>query len=273
MSLFHNAMDLESGWRKRHGPPKNRRELFLCVLSDQLFSMIPINLTYMLFWLPAVVWTIAYGLQAAAFLENGAVTDAIGICNGWALGMIPCLAVTGPARAGMARLMRDWSREEYVPALRTFWRGVRENWKQALAISCMGACLPAILWYNIVTLLQSNGTTMSVILCGCLTVAAAVAFLADQVVYPLIVTYDLPLRGQLRNALLLTVLKLPELFLIRLGTLFFVGVYVLFVLARPELRYTLLIIPVLYYFSLGGSITELAFGVHAGRIFKRYFEN
>jgi len=272
MGLFDNALDMESGWRKRHGPPKNRRELFLCVLSDQLFSMIPINLVYMLFWLPVVVWTIAYGLQAAACLESGALAEAIGFCNAWALGMIPCLAVTGPARAGMARLMRDWTKENYTPALKVFCKGMRENWKQTLAVSCMGACLPAILWYNIVTLLQSNGATIAVVLCGCLSVVAVVLFLADQVIYPLIVTYSLPLRGHLRNALLLTVLKLPEFLLVRLGTLFFVGVYLLFVLLKPEMRYTLLIIPVLYYFSLGGCITELAFGTHAGKLFERYFK-
>lgn len=273
MGLFDNALDLESGWRKRHGPPRNHKELFLCVLSDQLFSMIPLNLLYMLFWLPALIWTIAYGLQAAAYLESGAVTDAIRICNGWVLGLVPCLAVTGPARAGMARVMRDWAKENYTPALKLFWKGLRENWKQSLAVSCIGACLPAILWYNIVTLLQSNGATIGVVLCGCLSVVAAVLFLADQVIYSLIVTYALPLKGHLRNALLLTVLKLPEFLLIRLGTLFFIGLYLLFALLRPEMRYTLLIIPVLYYFSLGGSVTELAFGIHARRIFQRFFEN
>lgn len=273
MGLFDNALDMESGWRKRHGPPKNHRELFLCVLSDQLFSMIPLNLLYMLFWLPAVIWTVACGLQAAACLESNAITEAIGFCNSWVLGLIPCLALTGPARAGIARVMRDWAAEDYTPALKVFCKGIRENWKQALAVSCMEACLPAIVWYNIVTLLQSSGATISVVLCGCLSVVAAVLLLAEQVVYPLIITYSLPLRGHLRNALLLTVLKLPEFLVVRLGTLFFVGVYLLFVLLRPEMRYTLLIIPVLYYFSLGGSVTELAFGIHARRIFARYFGN
>jgi len=268
MGVFQHLTSSSRSWRERFGSPKNKRELFLCVLWDQFFSLFPINLVYMIFWLPTILWTVVHGLYLLELLEAGAVMEAVSAGNAWALGLIPCLTLTGPARAGMALTMRNWAAEEYVPALTTFWRGIRKNWKQAITVSFLTSLIPAVLWYNGVILLQSSGTP---VLFALLCVAFGLFLLSQQVLFPLIVSYDLPLRGLIRNGLLLTVMKLPQFFLVRLATWFFMLLYAGFTIVRPQMRYTLLIIPVLYYFSVGAAVTELAYASYGNRLFEAYF--
>ena len=50
MGFFPERMYEGMNWRRRHGEPKNRRQLFQCVFTDQFFSLIPVNLLYLVFW-------------------------------------------------------------------------------------------------------------------------------------------------------------------------------------------------------------------------------
>lgn len=260
-----------SGWRRRHGEPQNRRQLFLCVLWDQFFSLMPINLLYMLFFLPAIAWTVACLLRFVSCAGAGLPQDAIGYLNSLFLGLIPCLALTGPARAGMALLMRNWGREDMTPPFQTFFRGLRENWKQALVVSFFTGLLPAALWYCYLTASQAGtlgGMSFFLIFTGIIFV---LWLLSQQVLYTLIVTYQLPLWGHIRNALLLTLLKLPRALLIFVASLFPVLLYLGFCFLRPEMRYALLAIPCFYYFFFGGSITELIYASYANWLCDEYF--
>ena len=269
MSLFRSFWTGGSSWRQRHGAPKNRRQLFLCVLSDQLFSFPSINLLYALFWLPAILWTIITLLQLNTTMESGTAQDAIAYLNGYFIGLFPCLALTGPGKAGTTLAMRNWAAEEYTGAFRTFWKGLRGNWKQAFCISTITGMFPAILWYGFQMAMRSSINWMpSVIL------VAAILYLffllSQQVLYTLLVTYDLPLRGHLKNACIMTLLQLPRAFLVFLGSLFFVWIYVSFVLIRPNMIFALLIIPLLYYGFVGFALTELAQASFANWLRDRY---
>lgn len=271
MSLFRSFWTGGSSWRQRHGAPKNRRQLFLCVLTDQLFSFPAINLLYALFWLPAILWTIVTLLQLNNTMRSGTTQDAIAYLNGYFIGLFPCIALTGPARAGAALTMRNWAAEEYIGAFRTFWKGFRENWKQALCVSALTGLFPVILWYGLLAALRSSSNWMPAVI-----LAAAIIYLffllAQQALYTLLVTYDLPLRGHLKNACIMTLLQLPRAILVFLGSLFFVWIYVAFVLIRPNMVFALLIIPLLYYGFAGFTLTELAQASFANWLRDKYLD-
>lgn len=271
MGVFDSFWSGGTGWRQRHGAPKNRRQLFLCVLFDQFFSFPAINLLYGLFWLPAILWTTATLLRLFTAMELNQNQDFLAYLNGFFLGLIPCITLTGPAKAGMALVMRNWAREEYTGAFRTFWKGVQENWRPALCISFVTGLFPMILWYGFLIAIQNGNEWIPALLLLALAVYGFF-LLSQQVLYTLIVTYDLPLWAHFKNACILTLLRLPAAVLILLGSLFFVFLYGVFVWIRPEMISALLIIPVLYYLFIGFALTELIQASYSNWLCSQYFE-
>ena len=271
MGMFDNFWTGGNGWRRRHGDPRNRRELFLCVLTDQLFSLVFLNFFYGIFFLPAVLWAITVLAQIMNLFAAGETDTAIRTVTMLCIGLIPLITLTGPARAGMARVMRDWSVEETVPPLRTFWAALRKNWKQALAPSFITSIFPLVLWNGFRLSTTSEVQVVFSVLFALCSIMAVVWLLAQQIVYPLIVTYDLPLKGHLRNALLLTIMNLPRTLLIFMGSLFFIWIYVGFTLIRPVMYVSLIIIPILYYFFIGWCLTDLINASYSHYLFDKYF--
>lgn len=271
MNILHSFWSGGNSWRQRHGEPKNRRQLFLCVLFDQFFSFPSINLLYALFWLPTILWTVTALLRLSAAMELGEDQEALAYLNGFFLGLIPCIALTGPVKAGMALVMRNWARESYTGAFRTFWKGFRGNWRPALCVSFVSGLFPAILWYGFLIALRSGNRWMPPLLI--LTLAVYGFFLlTQQVLYTLLVTYDLPLLAQLKNAWILTLLRLPAAIMVFMGSLFFVLLYGAFAWLRPEMISALLIIPVLYYLFAGFALTELIQASYANWLRDLYLE-
>ena len=257
MKPFESFWTSSNTWRKRHGAPQNRRELFLCVLSDQLTSLISLNFFYCLFHLPIILWSAICLTNSIFSFESNASNMALSYLDLWFLGMIPCLLFCIPAHYGMALVMRDWSREDYVPAYSTFWRGLRENWRQSLLTAFVTGTLTAAMWFSYHISSYHEHSGILPIFLALASIALLLWLLSLQVLPSLVVTYDLPLRMHLRNAFLLTVLRLPYFVAIEAASFFFVLIYLLFVLIKPDMIAALLIIPILYYAFIGGCLTAL----------------
>lgn len=269
--MFENFWKGTRSWRTRHGEPRNRRELFMCVLSDQLFSIVFLNFFYCLFFLPAIIWTIVWGESVMTALANGDVSTSLNSASVLCFGLIPLITITGPARAGMARVMREWAKEETCPPLRNFWAGLKANWKQALVPAFITSLFPLIFWNAWQT---AAANAFDGAFPGVMAVAGIGFFiwlLAQQIVYVLIVTYDLPLKGHLRNALVMTVLQLPKAVMIFLCSVLGLLIYALFILIRPQMYIALLIIPVLYYAFIGFCFGDLLCASFANFLTDRYF--
>ena len=245
----------------------------MCVLSDQFFSFIPVNFLYIPFFIPALLLSVSYGLQVVSLFEAGNPMEAVRTGNMWAFLMVPCLTFTGPAKAAMTLLMKQWSEERFPPIGKTLWKGVRENWKNAFAASFLYSLSIPVLWYNIVVLLTSGSSTFGIVLFVLLCLALTLLLLSAIALFPSMVTYELSLKQHMKNALILTMLRLPQFLLVLAASLFFVLLYILMVFIRPEMRVALLIIPVLYYFMIGGAMQEFIFASFSNALFERYFGN
>lgn len=266
MGLFPERMFEGTNWRRKHGEPKNRRQLFQCVFTDQFFSLIMANLLYLLFWLPTIVWTVicVSQIMISAQAEDGAATLAT--INTWTLGLIPCLTLLGPARAGMALLMRNWAREDYTKIIPTFFKGLQQNWKQTLPAAFLSGLLPMALWAAYQMSAQGSNVLLIVV-----CVAAVLYLLVMQVYYVLLVTYDLRPMQHFRNAVLLSVMKLPTFLLIFLGSSFVLIISIVFSLLYQGDGYINLLIPLVYYSVIGFAATELANASLANKLCDDYF--
>jgi len=102
MGLFPKQMFEGTNWRKKHGEPKNSRQLFQCVFTDQFFSLIPVNLLYLVFYLPAIAWTAICLIQLVSAAQANEAALVLATINTYTLGLIPCITLLGPIRGGMA---------------------------------------------------------------------------------------------------------------------------------------------------------------------------
>lgn len=271
MKPFQTFWEGGVSWRQRYGAPKNRMQLFWYVLHDQFFSLLPINLIYAAFWLPTILWTIVHILLLLKTMETGADLDAMQYINRFFWGLLPCMLIIGPARAGLAQVMRNWAAEEYISAIPVFIDGFKENWKQALIISALAGVFPVAAWYGLLTSIHSGTSYMiTILIVAC--VLYGFFFLAQQILFPSIVTYELPLRVHIKNAFILTVLRLPSALLICAASMGIVILYIVIVAIRPDWVYAALIVPVLYYFFVGFSVTELIRASYYRSLRAKYFE-
>ena len=86
MGLFPKQMFEGTNWRKKHGEPQNASQLFQCVFTDQLFSLIPVNLLYLVFYLPAIAWTAICLIQLVSAAQATDASLVLATINTYTLG-------------------------------------------------------------------------------------------------------------------------------------------------------------------------------------------
>lgn len=204
--------------------PATRLELFFTVLKVRWSNLIGVNLLYLLIWIPGILWTllnvtIISGMAGAEDVAY-ALSDYRSVAFTWLAGMIPCIAITGPANAGATYILRNWARDEHSFVLSDFTEQLRGNWRQALPVSAISGLLPFLAFVCVGFYADQLSTSpvfllpIAVILLGTLMWS-----MMTLCIYTMMVTYTLTLRDILRNALLMTVGRLPHAALIKLITL------------------------------------------------------
>ena len=125
--------------------PKNRRELFFQTLRVRFSGIISVNLLFLVFCLPAIVWTgfnllailAASGLMAEtaegaeAALDASALQNTAGMLTTYLLGMVPCLGIAGIGSTGEMYVLRNWARDDHSFMFSDFKDAVKGNWNTA----------------------------------------------------------------------------------------------------------------------------------------------
>ena len=232
--------------------PQNRRQLFADVLKVRWSSLVGVNLLYILFWLPAIAWTFINVVTLISMMgaEEAVYTaqDISGLLMNYLLILAPCIAITGPFKAGITYVLRNWARDEHSFVLSDFKDAVKANWKQGLAVSIINGVLPFLVyvcWYFYGSLLQDS--FIFILPISLVFLVAIMWSLSQMVMYVMMITYDLKLRNIIRNAMLLTLAKLPFAVLIKLATLALPVIGFLLAWFIPSIQgYVLLIVSLLY---------------------------
>ena len=259
--------------------PRNRWQLFWAMFRIRFTSFFKLNMIALPFFLPTIVVIVliinsllGYGailqqIQEGAetvtpemlALAQGEGQQVYGLILSGLLWLIPALAITGPAQAGLAYITRNWARDEHAFVFSDFKDTVKENWKQSLLFSLITSVLPAALflgWVFYGQMVRSNwiwlipkyfllsiGVLWSLILCYA---------------YPMLVTYQLPFSGVLRNSLLMAVGKLPQTIGIRLAALIPTGICVAVSLFTPYALFALMFLGG-YYILMGYAVSRFLF--------------
>jgi len=241
--------------------PQNRRQLFGEVLKVRWSGLFGVNLLYMVAWIPAIVWSFLnlmalFNLQS---LEAGAAPgDTVGLITTWLLVMVPCIAITGPFNAGVTYVLRNWARDEHSFVLSDFKDALKANWKQALVISVIDGIMPFIIWTSwrfYSGMIQQS--PLFLVPAALILLIGLLWFLASMLAYPMLITYALKTRDVIRNALLMTVAKLPFAVLIRLITLLPLAVAYALMLLVPGIQAQVLMVSAALYLTFMVAFNKL----------------
>lgn len=261
--------------------PTNRVQLFFEVLRVRWSAMVRLNLLYILFWIPAIVWTFINFMAIDSVLAAqmaGEITDAamseqlLGYVFTWLLFMIPCIAVTGPATAGVSYISRNWARDQHSFMMSDFKDAFKENWKQALGVSCITGVLPFLVYvcYRFYGSYVSSGTVLMVVPQMLVIILGVLWLLSLQMIYTLMVTYKLSFGQLIRNAFILSVGKLPLSVGIRLITWAIPLLCLALVLLIPSIQIYVLLALILYYLIFGFSFNRLLYASFANAVCEKY---
>lgn len=258
--------------------PKNRVSLFFLVLKDHIFDLVKVNLLQVIFWLPFLLWTYinlaaVQSIDAETILsaENG-TRELLGAMAGylimWLLGLIPCIAITGPSSAGAAYIMRNWARDQHAFLMSDFKDAFKGNWKQALGISVITAFVPAVA-YTAVSYYGELATQNAILVLPLILVLSATLMwtLMLPLLYPMMIGYELRFKDLLKNAFLMAAARLPQLLLARLVT--FVPIAILLMGIYAGNGIVILVIS-LYYILFGFAFSRLVYASIANSVFDRY---
>ena len=275
MNSYYYGKSGKGDYRKED-LPKNRWQLFWEMLRIRFAGLMRLNLMYVLPFLPVILVTLLSVFTLYANLvqaeETGAqVTDmAQGILFMWLLLLIPCITITGPFSAGVSYVTRNWARDEHAFVWSDFKEAAKQNWKQALLVSFITSLMPMILYVCWMFYGQMAAKTPFFVIPQVLAIMLVVVwFLAVIYMYPLMVTYKLRFRDLIRNALLLSIGRLPQSLGLRL--LSFVPIAIAFAVVAffGQLSWAVLGILV-YYVVIGYSLSRFIYASYANAVFDKF---
>ena len=257
--------------------PDTRVKLFFDALKIRWSAMVGLNLLYLAFWLPAILWTGVNFLTLEQTLASAASTaDAAGQVSAlvftFLLVLWPLVALTGPATAGASYVLRNWARGEHSFPASDFFEHFRKNWKQALLVSTITGALPVltfILWRFYADMV-SDVSILFIVPQALVFAAAAAWLLMLEVLYMLMVTYKLSFKQLLKNALVLVLARLPQFLGLRLLTLSFpVALYVAFT-GFPQAAVYMLMFGGFFYLVFGLALNRLLYASLGNAVCEKY---
>ena len=166
---------------------------------------------------------------------------------------IPLFAIASIGRPGMMYVLRNWARDEHSFMWQDYKAAIKGNWKQALPLGIFNG-LSFLLFFVAWTFYgeQANSSWFFAIPQGLMLVRLIIWWMMNEVIYTMMVTYDMKLFTLIRNSVLMVIARLPIAFLILLGT---VAVpFILLLIPMPFSFLALLIVYVLIGFALVGFV-------------------
>lgn len=257
--------------------PDTRIKLFFDALGIRWSAMVGQNLLYLLFWLPAVIWSGVNLLTLVQMLADAPAGADMGaqvysLAFTYLLILWPLIAITGPATAGMSYVSRNWARGQHSFMVSDFWEHARKNWKQALCVSTITGALPVLLLFlwRFYGALAESMSGLFIIPEVIVLIAALLWLLMLQVAYTMMVTYKLTLRQLLSNAIRMALGRLPLFLGLRLLTSILpLGIAIVF-LYFPERATFPLAIGGFFYLVFGLALNRLIYASLANAMCEAY---
>ena len=281
--------------------PRNRWQLFWEMLRVRFAALSRLNLMTVAAWLPLIILiaycvttlfnALAIGTQYTEYLASGDMgqltEEQIEALSGienvdgmlaailyqqlstFCLWAIPCIAITGPVKAGVAYVTRNWSRDEHAFIWADFKDAVKENWKQGLGVSLISSVVPIILYVGYQFYgEQASASPLFLVPQVLILTLGLVWVLGVTFMYPMMVTYNVTFGQLLKNSLMLAIARLPQTVGVRLLLL----IPAVLCLAIFWMTGSMLAILALgaYYILIGYALSRFVIASYTNAVFDKY---
>lgn len=247
--------------------PTNRVQLFFDMLRVRFTGLFGLNLLYILFCVPAIVWTIInIAVLNTVVADPATAQGAMGLIVTYLLGMIPCLGIAGIGAPGMMYVLRNWARDQHSFVMSDFKDALKGNWKQGLAVGLFNGLSLLLMYvcYMYYGQMAASSLFWVVPQMFCVVVGA-VWWMMNMVIYPMMVTYDMKLSQLLRNSAIIVLARLPWSLLFLVGSLLVPLVCFLFI---PHV--SAMLVGGLIYLLVGFALTGFVYASYANSCFDRF---
>ena len=293
---------------KKEDLPTTRWQLFWEMLRVRLAGLLRLNLMTVAAWLPLMILifycvtnvlnAMAVGAQYEEYLATGSAGDLtqamiaeldkvsaeagnIGAAMTqvlysqlwlFCLWAIPCIAVTGPVKAGLAYVTRNWSRDEHAFIWSDFKDAVKENWKQALGVSLISSLLPVVIYVGYEFYGQRSAQNVVFAVPQMLIVMIGLIWaLGCTFMYPMMVSYRVTFGQLIKNSLMIAVGRLPHTVGVRLLLLVPTAVF------AAAFWFTGSLLPILlwggYYLLIGYALSRFVIASFTNAVFDRFINS
>jgi len=191
--------------------PTNRLQLFFTTLRLHIGGLMGMNLMYIVFAFPLIIWTMLHFSLVYASVGDPSLEAWIqGYMNMYAIGLVPCFALVGVGMSGIGYVLRNWARDQHTFTISDFKDSLKTNWKQGLLGGLETGVALMAAWYSFVFYGQLANRSVLFIVPQAMAIAlCAVLLMSSMLFYPMMVTYDLKFRHVLLNSVLITMRRLP----------------------------------------------------------------
>jgi uncharacterized membrane protein YesL len=241
---------------------------------------------YAVVWLPVILVTLYFAFalfsglsqvneagEAVEMTREELMNFVSGTALLWLYMLIPAITITGPFTAGVSYVTRNWARDEHAFVWSDFKDAAKANWKQALIISSITSLMPAVLYICWSFYGQMAAQSPFFVVPQVLAIMLGVVwFLAVIYMYPLMVTYKLKFKDLIRNALLLSVGRLPQSLGLRILSAVPVLIGGAVLLFTNQIQWAMLGV-LLYYVLIGFSLSRFIYASYTNAVFDRFINS
>lgn len=277
--------------------PQNRMQLFWEMLRVRFAALFQLNLIYVIAWTPAILligravmmWysSVMNLAEVQAMVETGEMAREMLQQNYAAyqegikalvlqtlLLLVPALAITGPATAGLSYVTRNWARDEHSFVWSDFWQVAKENWKQALLTGFITGIMPLVIYvcFNFYGEMAQSRSLLFVIP-QILSLSIALLWLCSLMyIYPQMVTYQLTYGNLIRNSVIMAISRLPMTAALKLLSVVPVAIAVAVGVYTPYMQYAIMGLGA-YYVLLGFALSRFIAASYTNGVFDHFLNS
>ena len=245
--------------------PKNRLDLFVDVVKMRFTGLITVNLLYVVFLLPLIIFSLFsyFAIVQEVSLNNGIDAQLLkSAFNTYLLMFIPLYAIAGPAKAGVHYVIRNWSWGEQASPVRDFFKEFKRSWKKGLMVNLLVGVLIYAIWFWFHNFVENQTSGLRYVFITGISLIAFLYFLMSIYIYPIMVTYDLPLTKILKNSAIFGLMLVPRNILVLLC----MAVVIIVMALIYQISSVIILV-------MGFSLFFLAKTIYCGSVFDRFRKN
>ena len=194
---------------------KSGLALYFDILGRRIWKLITLNLMYLLVSIPALVITGAIIIYILSYFLSisgvnlGETADIIKIILIFAVAILFQLFGSGPATAAVNYILRRYVKDSHVWIYSDFFEHIKKNFKQGVAAYIINtlvwvALVVAYIFYSFIL-----GGPIGEVMAFMMIVIAAFFVMMQMYTYQLMAGFNFKIKDIYKNALLLTMIKLP----------------------------------------------------------------